>query len=138
MKLPIVEVADIISAAKFDWVDADNIYTTNVTPDEDDSGKTTFIRIQEASSELTNYANDFSSTLNASVEVQIFFSTIWSKKLAKNKNLTILDAKVAVLSLLQKSGWHIQRPLTPESLDPDTGQKTATFYINKIFRMESK
>ena len=69
MKLPIVEVADIISAAKFDWVDADNIYTTNVTPDEDDSGKTTFIRIQEASSELTNYANDFSSALNAGVEV---------------------------------------------------------------------
>lgn len=135
MKLPIVEVADIISAANFDWVDADNIYTTNVTPDEDDSGKTTFIRIQEASSELTNYANDFSSTLNAGVEVQIFFSTIWSKK---NKNLTILDAKVAVLSLLQKSGWHIQRPLTPESLDPDTGQKTATIYINKILRMESK
>ena len=43
MKLPIVEVADIISAANFDWVDADNIYTTNVTPDEDDSGKTAFI-----------------------------------------------------------------------------------------------
>ena len=48
MKLPIVQVADLLEAANFGWVDPEHIYTTNVTPDEDDSGKTTFIRIQDA------------------------------------------------------------------------------------------
>lgn len=72
MKLPIVQVADLLEAANFSWVDPEHIYTTNVTPDEDDSGKTTFIRIQDAVGRMAYYANDIASAQVAGVEVQIF------------------------------------------------------------------
>lgn len=134
MKLPIVQVADLLEAANFSWVTADHIYTTNVTPDEDDSGKTTFIRVQDAPSKLDYYANNSPQSLIAGVEVQVFFSNNWSKL---TNNLTIFDAKVAVLNLLQKNSWKVQIPLNPDSTDPDTGQKTATIYITKILRMEN-
>ena len=134
MKLPIVQVADLLEAANFSWVTADHIYTTNVTPDEDDSGKTTFIRVQDAPSKLDYYANNSPQSLIAGVEVQVFFSNNWSNL---TNNLTIFDAKVAVLNLLQKNSWKVQIPLNPDSTDPDTGQKTATIYITKILRMEN-
>lgn len=134
MKLPIVQVADLIEAANFSWVNSEHIYTSNVTPDEDDSGKTTFIRIQDAVGRMAYYANDLASAQIAGVEVQIFFSNQWSKL---TKNLTIYDAKVAVLKILQDHGWKIQNPLNPDTMDPDTGQKTATIYVTKILEMEN-
>lgn len=136
MKLPIVQVADLLEAANFSWVEPEHIYTTNVTPDEDDSGKTTFIRIQDSVGRMAYYANDIAFAQVAGVEVQIFFSNKWSK-LIKGENLTIYDAKVAVLKTLQGHGWRIQNPLNPDSTDPDTGQKTATIYITKILEMEN-
>ena len=136
MKLPIVQVADLLEAANFGWVDPEHIYTTNVTPDEDDSGKTTFIRIQDAVGRMAYYANDVAFAQVVGVEVQIFFSNKWSK-LTKGENLTIYDAKVAVLKKLQANGWKIQNPLNPDSTDPDTGQKTATIYVTKILEMEN-
>ena len=136
MKLPIVQVADLLEAANFGWVDPEHIYTTNVTPDEDDSGKTTFIRIQDAVGRMAYYANDVAFAQVVGVEVQIFFSNKWSK-LTKDENLTIYDAKVAVLKKLQANGWKIQNPLNPDSTDPDTGQKTATIYVTKILEMEN-
>ena len=136
MKLPIVQVADLLEAANFGWVDPEHIYTTNVTPDEDDSGKTTFIRIQDAVGRMAYYANDIAFAQVVGVEVQIFFSNKWSK-LTKDENLTIYDAKVAVLKKLQANGWKIQNPLNPDSTDPDTGQKTATIYVTKILEMEN-
>ena len=136
MKLPIVQVADLLEAANFGWVDPEHIYTTNVTPDEDDSGKTTFIRIQDAVGRMAYYANDVAFAQVVGVEVQIFFSNKWSK-LTKDENLTIYDAKVAVLKKLQANGWKIQNPLNPATPDPDTGQKTATIYVTKILEMET-
>lgn len=136
MKLPIVQVADLLEAANFGWVDPEHIYTTNVTPDEDDSGKTTFIRIQDAVGRMAYYANDVAFAQVVGVEVQIFFSNKWSK-LTKDENLTIYDAKVAVLKKLQANGWKIQNPLNPDTTDPDTGQKTATIYVTKILEMEN-
>ena len=136
MKLPIVPVADLLEAANFGWVDPEHIYTTNVTPDEDDSGKTTFIRIQDAVGRMAYYANDVAFAQVVGVEVQIFFSNKWSK-LTKDENLTIYDAKVAVLKKLQANGWKIQNPLNPDTPDPDTGQKTATIYVTKILEMEN-
>ena len=136
MKLPIVQVADLLEAANFGWVDPEHIYTTNVTPDEDDSGKTTFIRIQDAVGRMAYYANDVAFAQVVGVEVQIFFSNKWSK-LTKDENLTIYDAKVAVLKKLQANGWKIQSPLNPDTPDPDTGQKTATIYVTKILEMEN-
>lgn len=136
MKLPIVQVADLLEAANFGWVDSEHIYTTNVTPDEDDSGKTTFIRIQDAVGQMAYYANDVAFAQVVGVEVQIFFSNKWSK-LTKDENLTIYDAKVAVLKKLQANGWKIQNPLNPDTPDPDTGQKTATIYVTKILEMEN-
>lgn len=136
MKLPIVQVADLLEAANFGWVDPEHIYTTNVTPDEDDSGKTTFIRIQDAVGRMAYYANDVAFAQVVGVEVQIFFSNKWSK-LTKGENLTIYDAKVAVLKKLQANGWKIQNPLNPDTPDPDTGQKTATIYVTKILEMEN-
>ena len=136
MKLPIVQVADLLEAANFGWVDPEHIYTTNVTPDEDDSGKTTFIRIQDAVGRMAYYANDVAFAQVVGVEVQIFFSNKWSK-LTKDENLTIYDAKVAVLKKLQANGWKIQNPLNPATPDPATGQKTATIYVTKILEMEN-
>lgn len=136
MKLPIVQVADLLEAANFGWVDPEHIYTTNVTPDEDDSGKTTFIRIQDAVGQMAYYANDVAFAQVVGVEVQIFFSNKWSK-LTKDENLTIYDAKVAVLKKLQANGWKIQNPLNPDTPDPDTGQKTTTIYVTKILEMEN-
>lgn len=136
MKLPIVQVADLLEAANFGWVDPEHIYTTNVTPDEDDSGKTTFIRIQDAVGRMAYYANGVAFAQVVGVEVQIFFSNKWSK-LTKDENLTIYDAKVAVLKKLQANGWKIQNPLNPDTPDPDTGQKTATIYVTKILEMEN-
>lgn len=136
MKLPIVQVADLLEAANFSWVEPEHIYTTNVTPDEDDSGKTTFIRIQDSVGRMAYYANDIAFAQVAGVEVQIFFSNKWSK-LTKDENLTIYDAKVAVLKKLQANGWKIQNPLNPDTPDPDTGQKTATIYVTKILEMEN-
>ena len=136
MKLPIVQVADLLEAANFGWVDPEHIYTTNVTPDEDDSGKTTFIRIQDAVGRMAYYANDVAFAQVVGVEVQIFFSNKWSK-LTKDENLTIYDAKVAVLKKLQANGWKIQNPLNPDTPDPDTDQKTATIYVTKILEMEN-
>lgn len=136
MKLPIVQVADLLEAANFSWVNPEHIYITNVTPDEDDSGKTTFIRIQDSVGRMAYYANDIAFAQVAGVEVQIFFSNKWSK-LTKGENLTIYDAKVAVLKTLQGHGWRIQNPLNPDFTDPDTGQKTATIYVTKILEMEN-
>lgn len=127
MDLPIIQVADLLASANFPWIDSDDIFTSNVTPDEDTSGKTTFIRIQDATSQLGDYANNLASTISAGVEVQIFFST--------QINVNIFEAKVTVLNLFQKNGWLIQRPLRPDTTDPDTGQKTVTFYIMKALKI---
>lgn len=128
MDLPIIQVSDLLKSANLSFVDNDNIYTSNVTPDQDDSGKTTFIRIQDATSQLVRYVNNMASTISAGVEVQIFFST--------DGNVNIFNAKVTVLKLLQQNGWLIQRPLTPDTTDPDTQQRTVTFYVMKNLRME--
>lgn len=127
MKLPINQVADLLIDAKLPWIDEQNIFTSNVTPDEDTTGKTTFIRIQDAVSQLTDHANNLASTISAGVEVQIFFST--------DGKINIFDAKVTVLNLFQENGWKVQRPLQPDSTDPDTKQRTATFYIMKDFHI---
>lgn len=122
MDLPINQVADLLSAS-LKWVDPDNIYTSFVTPDEDTTGKTTFIRVQDAVSQLDRYRNDDPAVINAGVEVQAFFST--------DGDVNIFQAKLEIIRLLQTNGWLVQRPLTPDTTDPDTYQKTITIYANK-------
>lgn len=122
MDLPINQVADLLSAS-LKWVDPDNIYTSFVTPDEDTTGKTTFIRVQDAVSQLDRYRNDDPAVINAGVEVQVFFST--------DGDVNIFDAKLEIIRLLQTNGWLVQRPLSPDTTDPDTSQKTITIYANK-------
>ncbi len=122
MDLPINQVADLLSAS-LKWVDPDNIYTSFVTPDEDTTGKTTFIRVQDAVSQLDRYRNDDPAVINAGVEVQVFFST--------DGDVNIFQAKLEIIRLLQTNGWLVQRPLTPDTTDPDTYQKTITIYANK-------
>ena len=104
------------------WIDSDHIYTSNVTPDADTSGKATFIRIQDADNTLKFFGNNMVSAISASVEIQIFFST--------DGNTNILDAKVTVLNLLQRSGW-LLKTVRPDTTDPDTKQKTVTIYVAK-------
>lgn len=122
MDLPINQVADLLSAS-LKWVDPDNIYTSFVTPDEDTTGKTTFIRVQDAVSQLDRYRNDDPAVINAGVEVQVFFST--------DGDVNIFQAKLEIIRLLQTNGWLVQRPLSPDTTDPDTSQKTITIYANK-------
>lgn len=122
MDLPINQVADLLSAS-LKWVDPDNIYTSFVTPDEDTTGKTTFIRVQDAVSQLDRYRNDDPAVINAGVEVQVFFST--------DGDVNIFDAKLEIIRLLQTNGWLVQRLLSPDTTDPDTSQKTITIYANK-------
>ena len=38
MKLPSIQIADLLINANLPWVDSEHIYTSNVTPDEDTSG----------------------------------------------------------------------------------------------------
>lgn len=127
MKLPTVQVADLLAKANFDWIDPDNIYTDNVTPDQNDFGQTTFIRVQDATAALTYHRNNRASALDAEVEVQIFFST--------EGKFNVFDIKAAVLRYLQDHGWLISA-LRPDTIDEDTDQKTVTFYVSKVLRME--
>lgn len=127
MKLPTIQVADLLAKAGFNWLEPDNIYTDNVTPDQDDSGETTFIRVQDATSSVTYHRNNRASALDAEVEVQIFFST--------ESKFNIFDIKAAVLRYLQDQGWLISA-IRPDTTDEDTNQKTVTFYVSKVLRME--
>ncbi len=122
MKLPSIQIADLLINAGLPWIDSDHIYTSNVTPDADTSGKATFIRIQDADNTLKFFGNNMVSAISASVEIQIFFST--------DGNTNILDAKVTVLNLLQRSGW-LLKTVRPDTTDPDTKQKTVTIYVAK-------
>lgn len=122
MKLPSIQIADLLINANLPWVDSDHIYTSNVTPDEDTSGKTTFIRIQDTDNILELFGNNVVSAISVSAEIQIFFST--------DGNTNILDAKVTVLNLLQRSGW-LLKTVRPDTTDPDTKQKTVTIYVAK-------
>lgn len=123
MKLPIVAVSEIISGANFLWLDKAHIYLGKALPaGADKTGKATNVLIQDAPSMLTGHKNNVTSMINAEVEVQIFFST--------KVKVNILDAKVAVMNELQDHDWKISN-IYPDSEDPDTQQKTATFYVEK-------
>lgn len=122
MKLPSIQIADLLINANLPWVNSEHIYTSNVTSDEDTSGKTTFIRIQDTDNILELFGNNVVSAISVSAEIQIFFST--------DGNTNILDAKVTVLNLLQRSGW-LLKTVRPDTTDPDTKQKTVTIYVAK-------
>lgn len=124
MQLPIVQVADLIEDHNFDWVD--DVITSGFSPGEHPDVNQTQVLVQDGVGNMADHANDVFYTVDAVVEVQIFFS--------KKVKINVFDAKVAVMTLLQDNGW-LTSTVRPDTTDPDTQQKTVTFYVTKNLRI---
>lgn len=122
MLLPVSQVASLVNALKFNWLD--KVYL-NAIPNEDlDNTTSTVMLLQETDSSPAYLANSTFKGLAMGVEIQIFYKV----NLADDFNP--LEAEIALMKVLKDSGWLIVSN-QHHTTDPDTNQMTKTIYVTK-------
>lgn len=122
MLLPVSQVASLVNALKFNWLD--KVYLNEIPKEDLDNADTTVMLLQETDSSPAYHANSTFKGLAMGVEIQIFYKV----NLADSFNP--LEAEIALMKALKASGWLIvsnQRHTT----DPRTNQMTKTIYVTK-------
>lgn len=122
MLLPVSQVASLVNALKFNWLD--KVYLNEIPNEDLDNTDTTVVLLQETDSSPTYHANSTFKGLAMGVEIQIFYKV----NLADDFNP--IEAEIALMKTLKATGWLIvsnQRHTT----DPDTNQVTKTIYVTK-------
>jgi hypothetical protein len=124
MKLPVIQVLELLQGASFDWIDY--FFVGSFDPGTKPDVNKTYVLIQDGVGNLGDHANDSLYSIDAVIEVQVFFS--------KKIKINIFQAQVALMTLLDANDW-LPTTMRPVTTDPDTQQKTATFYVQKALRI---
>ena len=116
MTLPIIEVSKILETV--DWITG--VYTGLLPEDASANTSDTLALVTESTPELQDWGNDTFNAVSYSIEIQIFYA------LDFDQDTTAVE--LALLKQLELYGWRIVT-VRPHSIDPHTGQSTATIYV---------
>ncbi|MCI1527799.1 MAG: DUF806 family protein [Lactobacillus sp.] len=124
MKIPVIQVLELLQQAPCDWIDEFFVgsFDLGFKPDVNK----TYVLLQDGVGNLGDHANDSLYSIDAVIEIQVFFS--------KKIQINILQAQLSLMSLLEPNGW-LPTAIRPVTTDPDTQQKTATVYVRKTLRI---
>ncbi|MBC6382360.1 DUF806 family protein [Lactiplantibacillus plantarum] len=122
MLLPVSQVASLVNALKFNWLD--EVYLNEIPNEDLDSTDTTVMLLQETDSSPAYHANSTFKGLAMGVEIQIFY------KVDLADDFNPLEAEIALMKTLKASGWLIVSN-QHHTIDPDTNQLTKTIYVTK-------
>lgn len=122
MLLPVSQVANLVNALKFNWLD--KVYLNEIPNEDLDNTDITVILLQETDSSPAYHANSTFKGLAMGVEIQIFYKV----NLADDFNP--IEAEIALMKILKAAGWLIVSN-QHHTTDPDTNQVTKTIYVTK-------
>ncbi len=122
MLLPVSQVASLVNALKFNWLD--KVYLNEIPNEDLDNTDITVILLQETDSSPAYHANSTFKGLAMGVEIQIFYKA----NLADDFNP--IEAEIALMKTLKAAGWLIVSN-QHHTTDPDTNQVTKTIYVTK-------
>ncbi|KAF0335204.1 DUF806 family protein [Pediococcus acidilactici] len=122
MLLPVSQVASLVNALNFTWLD--KVYLNEIPKEDLDNTDTTVILLQETDSSPAYHANSTFKGLAMGVEIQIFYKV----NLADDFNP--IEAEIALMKTLKAAGWLIVSN-QHHTTDPDTNQVTKTIYVTK-------
>ena len=122
MLLPVSQVASLVNALKFNWLD--KVYLNEIPNEDLDNTDNTVMLLQETDSSPAYHANSTFKGLAMGVEIQIFYKV----NLADDFNP--IEAEIALMKTLKAAGWLIVSN-QHHTTDPDTNQVTNTIYVTK-------
>ncbi|MDO7802339.1 DUF806 family protein [Pediococcus acidilactici] len=122
MLLPVSQVASLVNALNFTWLD--KVYLNEIPKEDLDNTDTTVMLLQETDSSPAYHANSTFKGLAMGVEIQIFYKV----NLADDFNP--MEAEIALMKTLKDAGWLIVAS-QHHTTDPDTNQLTKTIYVTK-------
>lgn len=122
MLLPVSQVASLVNALKFNWLD--KIYLNDIPKEDVDNTDTTVMLLQETDSSPAYHANSTFKGLAMGVEIQIFY------KVDLADDFNPMEAEIALMKTLKAAGWLIVSN-QHHTTDPDTNQVTKTIYVTK-------
>ncbi|MEE6669649.1 DUF806 family protein [Pediococcus acidilactici] len=122
MLLPVSQVASLVNALKFSWLD--KVYLNEIPNEDLDNTDTTVMLLQETDSSPAYHANSTFKGLAMGVEIQIFY------KVDLADDFNPMEAEIALMKTLKAAGWLIVSN-QHHTIDPDTNQVTKTIYVTK-------
>lgn len=122
MLLPVSQVANLVNALKFNWLD--KVYLNEIPNEDLDNTDITVILLQETDSSPAYHANSTFKGLAMGVEIQIFY------KVDLADDFNPIEAEIALMKTLKAAGWLIVSS-QHHTTDPDTNQVTKTIYVTK-------
>ncbi|KAF0386725.1 DUF806 family protein [Pediococcus acidilactici] len=122
MLLPVSQVASLVNALNFNWLD--KVYLNEIPKEDLDNTDTTVMLLQETDSSPAYHANSTFKGLAMGVEIQIFYKV----NLADDFNP--IEAEIALMKTLKAAGWLIASN-QHHTTDPRTNQVTKTIYVTK-------
>lgn len=122
MLLPVSQVASLVSALNFTWLD--KVYLNEIPKEDLDNTDTTVMLLQETDSSPAYHANSTFKGLSMGVEIQIFY------KVDLADDFNPMEAEIALMKTLKDAGWLIVSS-QHHTTDPNTNQVTKTIYVTK-------
>lgn len=122
MLLPVSQVASLVNALKFNWLD--KVYLNEIPKEDLDNTDTTVVLLQETDSSPAYHANSTFKGLAMGVEIQIFY------KVDLADDFNPIEAEIALMKTLKAAGWLIVSN-QHHTTDPNTNQVTKTIYVTK-------
>lgn len=122
MLLPVSQVAGLVNALNFNWLD--KVYLNAIPNEYLDNTDATVMLLQETDSSPAYLANSTFKGLAMGVEIQIFYKV----NLADDFNP--IEAEIALMKSIKAAGWLIVSN-QHHTTDPDTNQVTKTIYVTK-------
>lgn len=122
MLLPVSQVASLVNALNFTWLD--KVYLNEIPNEDLDNTDNTVMLLQETDSSPAYHANSTFKGLALGVEIQIFY------KIDLEDDFNPMEAEIALLKALKDAGWLIVSS-QHHTTDPDTNQVTKTIYVTK-------
>lgn len=122
MLLPVSQVASLVNALNFTWLD--KVYLNEIPNEDLDNTDITLMLLQETDSSPAYHANSTFKGLAMGVEIQIFY------KIDLEDDFNPMEAEIALLKALKDAGWLIVSS-QHHTTDPDTNQVTKTIYVTK-------
>ncbi|WP_461241092.1 DUF806 family protein [Paucilactobacillus sp. N302-9] len=98
----------------------DQVFTKNLPTDAQNDTDHTIVLITEAAPQLDDYGNDDFYSFNANLEIQIFYKL--------DLDFSPQDLEIQLLKLFKQNTWNITE-ISENTLDPDTKQVTAAFFV---------
>ena len=120
MKMPVIQVRDLIASRHFQWID--HLSTTNIEPEFVNDTSKTVVLVTESDFQPGHYANATFKFMQIGCEIQIFFEA--------KVEFYLASAEIKFQRFFFANGWRVA--ISREHVyDPDTGQLTKTIYVEK-------